>query len=593
MAIIGERRRKTVASGYETDPLFTYASEVSNLMSNIRLESGNTIDCFKDARDIVMNESANATMRNFFVENSYDPTGMTEREIEDHILTMEAQYENDCEAIMEHVGPAEMNPVVGMTFPLHKNILMNMVFDKGAIQKVVAVQPKFTLTMETRILVDTEGNEIDMFTEQHKMTAAIDKTAAVTEFDITLPLTDEQEIVHTYLGGLAGADELSIETKVCAVLVKDVYYEVGDILPDEVTGYVEIDGTGKIAETAGTHDTWYRVEMRFVPGYQGFERTFMQPVKIAHKALVDGAVQVVETADIISGSMEKNRLNIVALRGNITDVRVSSKLDTSNARQTTCSVKWKAKTDIVEIPEAIPMNTTINPESVKDISAMYNVNQVTKIMSLFKTAMGNYKDDKIHQFLNDSYKRLGERSRNYTTYNFAPRAGYSGDHIEWRRNTFMEHLDRHVLKLTYALNDPNMVVTIFGNPDIINRITPVEYSYQTPGQIGPMELDYQKTVVTSHKRVYQFISSDKMRNTDELLIILCPRGTERITYRIYDYQMYISNEIRNANNPALPAIHTFERWKMVEYQPVQGRINILNPSGLTEDYDVIPVRTKA
>lgn len=589
MAIIGTRRPKTVASGYETDPMFSYASEVHSLMSNIKLES--MVDGFKDARDLVMNESANATMRNFFVENSCDRAGMTEREYEDHVITMENQFENDCEAIMEHVGVAEMNPVVGMTFPLHKNILMNMVFDKGAIQKVVAVQPKFTLTMETRILVDTEGNEIDMFLDQNLMTAAIDKTAALKEFDLTLPVTEDQEIVHTYLGGLAGADELSIETMVCAVLVKDVYYEVGDILPDEETGYVELGG--KIAEEAGAHDTWYRVMMPFVPGYQGYERTFMHPVKIQHKSNASGEVEVVEVMDMLAGTMDKNRLNIMSHKGVITQVRVRSKLDTSNARQTTCSVKWKAKTSIVEIPEATAINTTINPESVKDISAMYNVNQVTKIMSLFKTALGNYKDDKIHQFLNDSYKRLDNRSKNYTTYNFAPRAGYYGDHIEWRRNTFMEHLDRHVLKLTYALNDPNMVVTIFGNPDIINRITPVEYSYQTPGQIGPMELDFQKTVVTSHKRVYQFISSDKMRDTDELIVILCPRGTERITYRIYDYQMYVSNEIRNANNPALPAIHAFERWKAVEYQSVQGRIQIVNPSGLTEDYDAVPVRTRA
>lgn len=589
MAIIGTRRPKVVASGYESDPMFAYASEVSNLMSNIKMES--MVDAFKDAREIVMNESANATMKNFFVENSCDREGMTEREYEDHIITMENQFENDCEAIMEHVGVAEMNPVVGMTFPLHKNILMNMVFDKGAIQKVVAVQPKFTLTMETRILVDTEGNEIDMFLDQNLMTAAIDKTAALKEFDVELPLTEDQEIVHTYLGGLAGADELSIETMVCAVLVKDVYYEVGDILPDEETGYVELGG--KVAEEAGTHDTWYRVMMPFVPGYQGYERTFMHPVKIQYKSNASGAVEVVEVMDMLAGTMDKNRLNIMSHKGVITQVRVRSKLDTSNARQTTCSVKWKAKTQIVEIPEATPLNTTINPESVKDISAMYNVNQVTKIMSLFKTALGNYKDDKIHQFLNESYKRLDNRSKNYTTYNFAPRAGYYGDHIEWRRNTFMEHLDRHVLKLTYALNDPNMVVTIFGNPDIINRITPVEYTYQTPGQIGPMELDFQKTVVTSHKRVYQFISSDKMRDTDELIVILCPRGTERITYRIYDYQMYVSNEIRNANNPALPAIHAFERWKAVEYQPVQGRIQIVNPSGLTEDYDAVPVRTKA
>lgn len=591
MAIIGERRRKNVASGYETDPMYAYASEVSTLMQNIKLES--MVDGFKDARDLVMNEAANASMRNFFVENSCDRSGMTEREFEEHVSDMENQFENDCEGIMEHVGTAEMNPVVGMTFPMHKNILMNMVFDKGAIQKVVAVAPKFTLTMETRILVDTEGNELDMFLDQNLMTAAIDKTAALTDFNVELPLTEDTEIVHTYLGGLAGADELSIETMVCGVLVKDVYYEVGDILPDDETGYVETDGTGTIAEEAGTHDTWYRVMIPFTPGYQGYERTFMQPVKIQHKKLVDGVVTVVETADLLSGTMEKSRLNIMALKGNITQVRVRSKLDTSNARQTTCSVKWKAKTSIVEIPEAIPMNTTINPESVKDISAMYNVNQVTKIMSLFKTALGNYKDDKIHQFLNDSFKRLDARSKNYTSYNFAPRAGYYGDHINWRRSNFMEHLDRHVTKLSYALNDPNMVVTVFGNPDIISRITPVEYSYQTPAQIGPMELDFQKTVVTSNKRVYQFISSDKMRDTDELIVILCPRGTERITYRIYDYQMYISNEIRNANNPALPAIHTFERWKMVEYQPVQGRIQILNPSGLTEDYDAVPIRTKA
>lgn len=591
MAIIGERRKKNVASGYESDPLFNYASEVSDIMNNIKLEA--QIDGFKDARDLVMNEAANATMKDFFIENSCDRSAMTEREYEDHVMTMENQYENDCEAIMEHVGTAEMNPVVGMTFPLHKNILMNMVFDKGAIQKVVAVAPKFTLTMETRILVDTEGNEIDMWLDQNLMTAAIDKTAALTEFDVDLPLTEDTEIVHDKLGGLAGADELSIETMVCAVLVKDVYYEVGDILPDEKTGYVETDGTGKIAEVAGKHDTWYRVSMPFVPGYQGYERTFMHPVKIQHKSNAGGSVKVVETTDMVSGTMDKNRLNIMSLKGNITQVRVRSKLDTSNARQTTCSVKWKAKTSIIEIPEAVPLNTTINPESVKDISIMYNVNQVTKIMSLFKTALGNYKDDKILQFLDESYKRLDGRSKNYSTYNFAPRAGYYGDHIDWRRSNFMEHLDRHVTKLTYALNDPNMVVTIFGNPDIVSRITPVEYTYQTPGQIGPMELDYQKTVCSSNKRVYQFISSDKLRDRDDLIIILCPRGTERITYRIYDYQMYISNEIRNANNPALPAIHAFERWKAVEYQPVQGKIQILNPSGLTEDYDAIPVRNKA
>ena len=71
-----------------------------------------------------------------------------------------------------------------------------------------------------------------------------------------------------------------------------------------------------------------------------------------------------------------------------------------------------------------------------------------------------------------------------------------------------------------------------------------------------------------------------MRNTNELIILINPHNSERIIYRIYDYQLYVSNEIRNIANPALPAIHAFERWKFVEYQPVQGRVKILNESGL-------------
>ena len=41
----------------------------------------------------------------------------------------------------------------------------------------------------------------------------------------------------------------------------------------------------------------------------------------------------------------------------------------------------------------------------------------------------------------------------------------------------------------------------------------------------------------------------------------------------------VSNEIRNISNPALPAIHAFERWLIDEYQPVQTRVKILNRDG--------------
>ena len=38
--------------------------------------------------------------------------------------------------------------------------------------------------------------------------------------------------------------------------------------------------------------------------------------------------------------------------------------------------------------------------------------------------------------------------------------------------------------------------------------------------------------------------------------------------------------MENAANFNLPPIHSFERIKISEYEPVQDRINILNPSGM-------------
>ena len=116
---------------------------------------------------------------------------------------------------------------------------------------------------------------------------------------------------------------------------------------------------------------------------------------------------------------------------------------------------------------------------------------------------------------------------------------------------------------------------------VVTNITPTEYTYQAPANIGPVTLDYTQTVVnTSDQRVYNFVGSDKLRNTNELMVLLNPRNSERICYRIYDYQLYISNEIRNAANPALPSIHAFDRFKCVSYQPVQARVEVLNPSGM-------------
>jgi hypothetical protein len=580
---IGGTRQNTVAgTSYRKDPLYSFAKAFCETATHILNEDGT--DIFEEPTKVMRRASTKETMKRFFVEDSVD-TNNSELEpddIEDSQEMMEEQFENDCHAMFEHAPLTEYNPVVGMALPIHKLILMNNVFDKGGIQKVTAVQPKFTISLERRILVTPEGEELDMFLDQNKMTAAIDATNPMKDFELTLPQTEEDNDILGELGGTS-LDSLGIDTYISAVKVENVVIEAGDILPDD-DGFIEKGG--QIADEEKTTDVWFHTNIRFTPNYGGpnhFERTVMQPLTINCKQKVDGATKQVEIKEAISGSMNKNKFNISATYGKITAVKLSAKLDTSNAMLETCQVKWKVDTDLVEIPTNIPINTTISPREVKDLAAMYNVNQLTKLMGMFKNAMSNYKDDHIKMELDNSYKRMDERTSFWGKFDFAPRDGYALDHVEWRHKTFMDFLDGYVTKMLQVLNDPNMTITIFGDPEIVRKITPKEYSYQAPANIGPVTLDYTQTIVnTADKRVYNFIGSDKMRGTNQLMVLLNPRNTDRIIYRIYDYQLYISNEIRNIANPALPAIHAYEDWKFVEYQPVQGRIQILNPTGLVE-----------
>ena len=577
---IGAVNSKTgfVGGSYTRDPMSGYTQSFINLAQNILTES--SIDIFEQPKTLLRRPAERETLKQFFCENfmdqdTRDPFVNDPGYLEDQQAMMEQQFENDANAILEHANMADYNPVIGMTFPVHKNILMNMVFDKGAIQKVVAEGPKFTMTMERRLLVDTKGNEIDMYLNQDKMTAAIDESNPVYDIELTLPEMGGTDILKR-CGGTK-QDDLSIKTHISAIQIEKMYIAEGDIMPD-ADGFIRKNGKVATAADAGeVQNVWFPTNIKFAPGYNQYERTFTAPVELFIRKDADTVEKINDT---LSGTMDKNVFNIFSAAGKITKVMLSAELDTANHMMDTCTVKWDTDTRLIEIPNAIPLSVTISPEEIKDLAALCQVNQLTKIMSMLKTTLANYKDDKIKQYLDDSYDRLDDRSRGYMEFDYAPPTGYALDPLTWRHSMFFDAFDTEITRMLQVLNDPNMVITIFGDPDLIRKITPVEYSYTTPNSIGAVDLDYKRTVVTSDKRIYQFIGSDKLRWNDTLIVLLMPHNTNRVTYRIYDYQMYVSNEIRNAANPTLPAVTAFERFLIDEYQPVQSRVKILNRSGL-------------
>ena len=575
MPIVGTRKSTaSMGNGYSHDPIQAFAESFRQCAKEILSEG---VDLFSEPHKALALPQTRNALKNFYTENCVDTKELQAVDpahaaslIEDAKMMAEAQFENDMDAINEHTNMGSMNPVIGMTFPLHKNIMMNNVFDKGAIPKFVAREPKFTISMEKRILVTPDGEEIDMFREQYKMHDAIASTAPFREIEMTLPEAEGNTDILAAIGA-TDDDNLDIDTHISAVKVSGVYMNAGDINPE----------TGEPVDSAGTYSFWLPVRLRFTPSYGEIDRIIAEEVAIV-SADPDNEGQTLTMKDVISGYMRNNKIMLASSTGLVTDVRLKARVDTSSAMLKTCSVRWKVRTDIVEIGNALPINTTVSPEEVKDLGALYNVNKLSKILSLMKTALSEYKDKAIKKELDSSFISMPKECKYATTFDFAPRQGYALDHVEWRYKTFMDYLDSVTTGLYQVLNDPNMTISIFGSPELVRKITPTEYTYQTPSNIGPVELDFVKTVTTSDKRVYQFIATDKLRGNPNLIIVLCPRNTDRIVYRIYDYQLYVSNEIRNMANPALPAIHAFERWKFVEYQPVQGRIKILHPTGLTE-----------
>lgn len=550
--VVGERKRPNL-SGYENHDLAPFVKQYVQMTQNVLNE--NQIDVLRHVGDALTDRASLSSIKEFFVTESIHEENKNPREIQAHLEAMEELFENTREQVLVESGMtgnlAGYSPVIGLSFPLHKNILMTNIFDSGVIPKVVSKAPTGTITMERRILVTPEGEEIDMWKQQERIKAAVDATVPYKEVELLVPEIGATDILTAI--GAGSQDHLSKDTEISAIKV-------------------EITKAGEAKE-----DVWVNVSYKFAPGYNDYELSLMQNV------VIDASMVPAHTGptikDVLTAAMHKDRF-IITSTGKIKAVKVKTRRDTSNGLTATCSVKWDTKTTYYDIPDAIPLNVTISPEEIKDVAALYNnANQLTKIMAMLKDVMGNHKDDTIRQKLDESFLRIPESDKIEANFDFAPEDHYALDHVKWRHDTFFDALDSHVTTMLQVLNDPNMEVQILGAPDIIRKITPTEYSYQSPGNIGTVKLEFKQTVFTSDNRKYVFTSSQKIKNND-LTIILNPTSGERIIYQIMDYQLYIGNDIRNAQNPTLPALNCFERWKFLEYQPVQGKIHILNPSGL-------------
>ena len=152
--IAGTREKNLGSKSYRNDPLYAYAKSFTECAQNILTED--TFDFFAEPTKSIRNSSAKESLRRFFTENFVDDenTFLSPEDIEDLHEQNDAQFENDIMA-MESTYMSDFAPMVGMALPIHKLILMNNVFSQGnVVQKVTAVQPNFTVSLQRLLLTE-------------------------------------------------------------------------------------------------------------------------------------------------------------------------------------------------------------------------------------------------------------------------------------------------------------------------------------------------------------------------------------------------------------------------------------------------------
>ena len=588
MPSVGERKQPKMGN-FSKDPMYAYAQAFCETQQNIIRES--QVDYAQEPARALSFRSVQDQMKNFYLENSVigDARSLGAEKYQDQLDMMNEAFINDIQAVRENAvaGMAAWNPLIGLSLPMHKYLMLNCVFAQ-AVPRFVAKSPSWTETMETRYMITPDGRKIDIANQQNEIFSAWKSANRPIDVAITLPESQSVDILNTYFHVSRLSHNLSVATHISAIAIEDYAKKDDPIITiDSETGAI----TEGVAAANGIAIVWKPWKAEFNPGYGELNRVIVQPVDIVTTAS-DGTTPT-SFHDVLFASQKDNMFEISSAGNKIKAVKMTARYDASSRTLKTSRVTWEERTTYVQIPENDGITIPITPEEVKDIGALYGINQVTKYMSMIKDILENVKDDDIKEHLDESFARLDDDHKLAKTIDFAPREGYLGTHLQWLQETFMNTLDQFITGLITVLRDPNMEICIIGRPGLIRQITPIEYTYQAPSSVGPIELDFKKTVVTSDKRVYNFISSDKLFGNDNLIVLLIPKNTNRIVYRLYDYQMYISNEIRDAENPSLPALTAFQRYKFFGFQEVQGRLFVANPTGLREHLpNVDPIGTQ-
>ncbi len=505
-----------------------------------------------DFTRIMQNKALNETYMDILTEDYaekgmlVESTGLTEQTADEMTTTNNATFrkllENTRNDILNEAQTSgQLKPIVGLTMPLLKLYWVKNVF-KDFISTEVAENVAFKRAIERQYVVGVDG------TKYYLPEAFIDPS--INLFD-------------------ASRQKLSTDTITVPALGFDLIKEAGgstlnddQISPLFYINSVTYEATAAEGETPAVTKT-VSTRIKAEPGTGMFKENIVSE---------DGKI-----IDILMGDVDfaTGLINISNIKGKITGITVDGALSSENHLRT-LSVGWDKEEHSFHIPDGIHMSTGLTQERIKDENVIYNIDSQAKIISQMNEVLAQVKDNNILNFITNSSERIkGTDLYVSTSYDCKPPANtLATTPTEWNKVELKETLDRVAMDLGAILQNENVRISVLGHPKDIRLLDSVQWIYGKDSEVGGCKLGYNIGLY-NNQRNFLIGSSWKMPQ-GKIRLLLEPLDETQITYKMWEYQFFISNDYREDKNLRVPAVTVSERYLIDEVTPVGAEIEIKN-----------------
>lgn len=226
------------------------------------------------------------------------------------------------------------------------------------------------------------------------------------------------------------------------------------------------------------------------------------------------------------------------------------------------------------VPTRPHIEVSLPPEKKTDISNQINhfsgSDIVTRLTEQITTISSRMEDQRLKRCLDAGH--LME-----CTFPFEPQGNFAHGNLDWLKREFIPFLDQCALKMKDYWNITDCHFRVGVSPYIL-RILDTDYTMDksaTEESRGSGVINYSIGVKTA-SNVFYLVSSQQFED-NRMQMLLIPNNwtmSQVKTYNYFKYSSFLTDQLRRADHPVMPAIVYTERNMPIVFTPVSAVVEI-------------------